>query len=173
MSDPIPQTDLDGNVPCFDDEDTTAHAAFANMKDLGPVEQAGVMYKMPNGQFCPSVPVTQKQRDDFALRAKMPKGASLGGIFHVHPGDDSAGQVFSPHDIQVANQLKVPSYVLFQKDGSVRKYVPGETPTRTMQLPGSREGAKVADGHPVPHPQQSLEKQQALAAALRTTDASQ
>jgi len=157
---------------CFDDMDTTAHATFGTLPDMDGIEHAGVIYKRPDGKFCGSTPVTQHLRDDFALQARMKKGDSLAGIYHVHPGTDDAGQVFSPHDIEVANQLKVPSYVFFQKDNSVRKYVPGATATRIMQLPGSRTGAKVADGEKVPPPP-SLDKQKAVVAALRNTDASQ
>lgn len=130
--------------------DSLDAAALAFKNQLDPkahTEQAGVFYGTPTG-YQPSIPVTQREHDRFALRASIPKGDTLGAIFHNHPGDDERAGVFSSEDIQTATQLKVPSYVMFQ-DGSVRKFVPGTTKTHSMRFTGDRFDTKVADGDPV------------------------
>lgn len=125
-----------------------AALAFKNQLDpRGHTEQAGVFYGTPSG-YQSSIPVTQREHDQFALRAQIPKGDTLGAIFHNHPGDDDRAGFFSPEDIQTATQLKVPSYVMFQ-NGSIRKFVPGTTKTHNMRFPGDRFDTKVADGDPV------------------------
>lgn len=147
---PIPVATVADGSPWHDDLDTAAHKAFGQSPDMQKAEQAGFMVAGPDGKYAFSNPVTQNDHDNFALRAQIKAGHKLAGIYHTHPGKDTDGQVFSPHDIEVANQLKVPSYVMFLKDGSVRKYVPGKTPTYHMNLRGSN--GTVADGDLVPAP---------------------
>lgn len=144
----IPLAELDPDLGWHPDTDTAAlHAAKGIGKGL---EQAGVLYKNASGQFSASKPVGQGARDEFSLRAKSQPGQTIAGIFHNHPGTDDNGQVFSPRDIAVADQLKVPSYVYFEKTGVTRKYVPGQTATRSIPDPVSpRNRVKVADGDPV------------------------
>lgn len=132
-------------------------AAYAFKNQIDPknhTEQAGVFYGTPAG-YQPSIPVTQREHDHFALRAAIPKGDTLGAIFHNHPGDDDRAGFFSPDDIQTATQLKVPSYIMFQ-DGSLRKFVPGTTKTHNMRFPGDRFDTRVADGDPVADLTQAL-----------------
>lgn len=141
----LPVTQLDPDAQWDSSLDSVAQKALLGVPS-GGFEQAGVLYGNQDGKYAYSLPVTQHARDDFALKTKLSDGMKMSGIWHIHPGYDDFGQVFSPHDIQVAEQLKVPSYVLFLKDHSIRKYVPGQTPTQLMQLPGSHEQLKVAKG---------------------------
>lgn len=145
---------IDPESPLFDSADQAAHA-LAPKLTTGGLEHAGVLIQTAEGKYQYST-LIQGDRDSFALAAKLPKGAKLAGIVHSHPGDEDMSQVFSPGDVTIANQLKIPSYVRFLKDGSVRKYVPGETATRQIQLAGSRAWQKVADGDPVPVPNTGL-----------------
>jgi hypothetical protein len=147
---PIPAASVADDAAWHDSLDTAAHKAFSQSPAMQKAEQAGFMVVGPDGKYAFSNSVTQNDHDNFALRAQIAKGHKLAGIYHTHPGKDTDGQVFSPHDIEVANQLKVPSYVLFLKDGSVRRYTPGKTPTYHMNLFGSN--GTVADGDSVPAP---------------------
>lgn len=151
MADDIPVAGLDPESTWDSDLDVSANSALRSLKpeSLG-LESAGVIYKGPDGKYARSVATTQKLRDGFALKTQTQKGDSLAGIWHVHPGDDAEGQVFSPNDIAMAKQLNVPSYVLFQKDGSIRKYVPGKT--SIYDQPGAdrmARNAKISKGDPV------------------------
>lgn len=148
MADTIPLAELDPQADWHPDADTAAMRAVASLGKSRGNERAGVLFKNPNGKFSYSSPVEQN-RDNFSLRVKPDPGHAIAGIFHTHPSNDQASQVFSPGDIDMANRLKVPSYVLFEKDGSVRKYVPGKTQTRDVAVSGSFKTQKVADGDPV------------------------
>lgn len=141
----MPTAALDPTSPWMDSADAAAQAAFARLQ-AGPQEQAGVLYRNANGKYAYSIPTTQKSEYDFALKASPQKGQSLAGIFHTHPGDDEFGHVFSENDIKTAQQLKLPSYVQFLKDGAIRSFTPGQTQTRSMPHPGSRVPYQVADG---------------------------
>jgi hypothetical protein len=149
-----PRADLDPTSPMFASADEAANAAFGRLVPNMTNEQAGVIYKTADGQFAYSIPTTQNKKDDFALQAIKGNGQSLAGIYHTHPGDDSFGQMFSPHDIEIAKQLAIPSYVQFLKDAAIRAYVPGKTRTWNMTMPGSRDFQKVAKGDPLVLPQQ-------------------
>jgi hypothetical protein len=140
-----PQAPLDPTSPMFGSLDEAANAAFGRLTP-GTVEQAGVLYKTPDGQFAYSIPTSQKQ-EGFSLRAINSPTQSMAGIFHTHPGNDSLGQVFSPSDIEIAQQLTMPSYVQFQKDGSIRAFVPGRTRTSDMNVSGTHQ--KIAKGDPL------------------------
>lgn len=146
----IPAAHADPTSPQFESLDAAAHAFSKAIRD--GAEQAGCLYSTPQGKFVYSIPTTQHEQDGFSLRAMLANGNKLAGIVHSHPGGDEFGQVFSPKDIEVASQLKVPSYVLFLKDGAVRKYVHGETPTSKMAMPGSAFAQKVSRGSDVPDP---------------------
>ena len=152
---------IDPDSPTYDSIDEAAHG-FTDKLGKGGKEHAGVLVQTPEGKYQYST-IIEGDRDSFQLAIKIPKGCKLAGIMHSHPGDDEISQVFSPGDVTTANQLKVPSYVLFSKDNSVRKYVPGVTQTRDMQLVGLHSSQKVAQGDslqlPQPKPDQQLADQ--------------
>lgn len=147
----VPRASLDPTSPTFESIDDAAHGAFSRL-EKSALEQAGIIYRNQAGKFQYSIPTSQGQRDGFALSAPTSKDAQIAAIFHTHPGDDSLAGVFSPNDVQVAKQLKVPSYIQFLKDSSVRSFTPGSTATRSMSLPGTRSSVTVADGDPVKLP---------------------
>ena len=116
------------------------------MKDA---EQAAVVIRRPDGTYGYSTVAPQQTHDSFALRAQIPQDHVLAGVVHSHPGSDSLGQVFSPQDLQVADKLKVPSFIRFNNDNSIRQYVPGTTSTQLTPVPGNRFGVKSAVGDPI------------------------
>lgn len=141
----------DPTSPEYDTTDAAAHALANLFAQGGNNETAGLLYKTPSGKFVysTSLPGTA---DHFELHAGVPKGHSIAGIVHTHPTDDPASQVFSQNDIDVAGQLKVPSYVRFLHDNSTRKYTPGVTKAERTAVSGSIAGQKTARGDDVPAP---------------------
>lgn len=135
----------------YDDLPSAARAALRGIKAIDG-EQAGAILKDPSGKYYATTPITSAQHDHFDFGVGVQKGWSLAGIYHTHPGNDDAGQYFSPDDLNVAHQLNVPSYIRFLKDDSIRSYTPGKTATSRMQYDGSPFGLKVARGDPVPDP---------------------
>lgn len=149
---PIPAASVADDAPWADDMDAAAHAGLGQVPVTPGSEQAGFLVANADGKYAYSNPVTQNHHDNFALKAQIKAGHKLAGIFHTHPGKDSDGQIFSPHDIEVANQLKVPSYVLFLKDGTVRKYTPGKTQTYSYPMQGTSGVVSKGDEVPLPKP---------------------
>lgn len=133
---------LDPNSPVFQTPDAAADAISQGFK--GKNEQAAAIIKRPDGTYGYSTVTPPQTETNFALRLQLPQGHALAGIVHNHPGTDSAGQVFSPDDINVANQLKVPSFIRFNKDSSIRQYIPGVTATQRVV-----GGDKTALGDPI------------------------
>lgn len=148
------QVTLDPTSPLFDSTDLAASALADKFGgDKQALETAGVILHGPDGKYRYSTSVGGRD-DSFQLAAQIPKGHTLAAIVHTHPGADAAGQVFSPNDLKMAQQLKLPSYVRFLNDGSTRMYQPGKTATQNM--PSGRFSIKVAKGDPLPPPTTGL-----------------
>lgn len=144
MPKPIPKISIDPNSPAFENMDEAARAFAATFPNDGS-ETAGMLYKDTDGQFrySTSIPGTDEH---FKFGALVPKGVSLGAIVHSHPGKDQLGQVFSPDDLDMANQMKLPSYIRFLNADDLRVYRPGVTKTEKMPMEGTRFGVTVARG---------------------------
>lgn len=138
-----PAVTLDPNSPVFTSLDAAANAVSGGYAKL-PGEQAAVIIRRPDGTYGYSTSVSQGQ-EGFALRALLPQGHSMAAIVHSHPGDDDRGQVFSTDDLNTAKQLNVPSYVRFNKDNSIRQYIPGKTATQKTSLYGSNVATAIGD----------------------------
>ena len=155
---PPPLVTIDPNAQTFGSPDEAADAVSKNFvdpdnRDKG--EQIAVIVKRPDGKFVASTAAAPANHDNSALRIGLPKGHTLAAIVHSHPGNDDLGQTFSNSDISTANQLKVPSFIRFAKDGSIRKYTPGKT--NKFQYTGSTpsggtEQLYAAHGDPIEVP---------------------
>lgn len=128
--------------PAFDSLDQAAHEVSKDFGKLPKVEQSAALFKREDGKYIYSAAVTNSDHDNFGMRVQFPKGMTLAGIVHSHPGEDDLGQYFSPNDIDIANQLKVPSYIRFLRDDSIRRYTPGQTATTNLR----GYGTHVAQG---------------------------
>jgi len=145
-----PVAALDPTSPWLPDLDTAVNEAIKRSGKIASNEQSGVIFKNADGHYAYSIPLTSARQDDFALRAQLAKGQSLAAIWHSHPGDDELATYFSPHDLEMADKLGIPSYVRFNSDGSIRSYTPGKTKTSYVSAPGDRVSRlKVARGDQV------------------------
>lgn len=124
---PKPIAALDPTSPWLPDLDTAVNEAIKRSGKMTDGEQSGVVIRNADGHYAYSIPLTSARQDDFALRAQVAKGQQLAAIWHSHPGNDQTAGYFSPQDISMADQLKIPSYIRFNSDGSVRRYMPGKT----------------------------------------------
>jgi uncharacterized protein DUF4329/JAB domain-containing protein similar to deubiquitination enzymes len=146
----MPTAALDPTSPWLPDLDTVVMEAIKRSGDIANNEQSGVIFKNSEGQYAYSIPLTSARQDDFALRAQIQKGHSLAAIWHSHPGEDDLAGYFSPQDLAMADQLKLPSYIRFNKDGSVRRYTPGKSATTSVNRgTGKFDQAKVSRGEPI------------------------
>ena len=134
--------------------DSAKDAAIAALNALPHIkagEHAGVILKGPDGKYYATAPIMTAQ-DDFQLHVPIQKGWSMAGIYHNHPGSDGLAQYFSPGDIQMADKLKVPSYIRFSADNVIRGYMPGQTKL-DVRLPNEdgdpMDAARVTRGEQV------------------------
>jgi hypothetical protein len=135
--------------------DSSAKSVLDTLTDDSRGEQAGVILQSPDGKYYSTTPIASADHNHFGMRVQLQKGWKISGIYHTHPGNDDLGQYFSTNDLAVAESLKVPSYIRFQSDGSVRKYTPGQTKTRMMSVSSERFGMRVARGDNLPAPKLS------------------
>ena len=134
--------------PAFDSLDQAAHEVSKDFGKQPKIEQSAALFKRDDGKYLYSAAVTNADHDNFGMRVQLPKGTTLAGIVHSHPGTDDLGQYFSSNDIDIANQLKVPSYIRFLRDDSIRRYTPGQTSTANLR----GFGTHVATGDPLTLP---------------------
>lgn len=144
----MPKITLDPDSPAHDTLDAAARALSGKFNKKSGNETAGMLFKDPDGKYRYSVTAPGSE-DKFELHIAVPKGYSVAGIVHSHPGIDERGQVFSPNDLDIAHQLKVPSYVNFLKDDSMRRYTPGVSKIQPMDNVGSRMPLHVSMGDPL------------------------
>ncbi len=171
MAVPVPVT-LDPASKSFRNADAAADAVskdFAKQKDD---EQAAVIFQGPDGLYRHSTVAPQHDHDNFSLVTRVPQGHKLAGLVHSHPGTDAYGLVFSPKDLDVADRLKVPSFIRFNDDNAIRKYTPGKTATQKTTFSGDRFGVKTARGDaldPEPTPEAPSDAETPSVAADGTT----
>lgn len=145
-----PTVVLDPTSPWMSDIDTAVTEAIKRSGKIAENEQSGVIFKNADGQYAYSIPLTSARQDDFALRAQVQKGHTLAAIWHSHPGEDDLSRYFSPQDLAMADKLKLPSYIRFNQDGAVRRYMPGKSAvTRINKGTGQFDSVKVSRGDPV------------------------
>jgi proteasome lid subunit RPN8/RPN11 len=156
MADQQPVAKVSPDTQGVDNLDTCANGVLGSLEKYNG-EAAGVIMQGPDGKYYNTDPI-DTPHDHFGMRVQLQKGWKIAGIYHTHPGQDELGQYFSTNDLAVSESLKVPSYIRFQKDGSVRRYTPGQTKTQNMAHAGDRFGMRVARGDdlsPPPSTQQS------------------
>lgn len=143
----VPLAVLDPTCKWTTDKDQTAVSALNNIAATNR-EEGGAIFQNEKGEYCYSIPVGSGQAGKFTLRARSTPEQKLVGIYHTHPegGLDGQDQNFSSDDVEMADQLKMASYIKALKDGTIKKYEPGVTPTKRFKG-GGRLAQKVSDGN--------------------------
>lgn len=157
----LPLAQVDPNPTFYEDQDESGFNALSELGDDSQ-EDAGLILQNPEGKYTYTHPLSSSQHDHFGFRAALQNGWKIAGVYHTHPGSDADGQVFSPDDLSMAAKLGVPSYIKFLKDGSIRKYMPGQTQTQNMPAVGNKFGLKVSTGDPLPEDSELKWRLQAL-----------
>lgn len=159
----------DPNSPAFDSPDDAADAVSKSFGSTPDQEQAALIFRRPDGKNVYST-TSVHAHDEFEMHAQVPKGYALSGIVHSHPTGDDTRQFFSPPDLAVAKQLKVPSYIRFNNDASIKKFEAGKTREQPYYPNGLAGGAAGigSKGDPLDAPKQA----QAPAPAAQNAPAS-
>lgn len=78
-------------------------------------------------EHCIALPMTRQNEGNFRLHITLKSNEHVAAIIHTHPSTDMVwdeSEKFSPDDKQMADSLRVPSYVYFAKLNQVRVYEP-------------------------------------------------
>lgn len=144
----VPLAVLDPTCKWTSSKDQAAVEAL-NRTLAGIHEVGGAIFQNEKGEYCYSIPVGNERNRRFKLRAQSTPAQKLAGIYHTHPpeGAEEQSQYFSHDDINMAEQLKMASYIKVLRDGAVKKFEPGTT--RTKKLVGGKTGALYSEGEPV------------------------
>lgn len=111
-------------------------------------EYAGVIYRTAAG-YAHTPPRRADREGGFELRLRpgvdLPRGAEVVALYHTHPR--AAGRradAHSPHDVEVARELGLVSYLGVVASGAVRAYDPAARPRAPADYPrGAHVGALV------------------------------
>jgi hypothetical protein len=140
----VPAAVLDPTCTWQPNMDEAANAGLNNaQKASDRYEEGGVIYQNKDGQYCYSIPVSTKDTNHFSFSAHNTPDQQIAGIYHTHPGSD--GGVFSADDVNMANQLKVPSYIKALRANVVKRLDPA-----AVQQALRHSSTKTSDGTLVP-----------------------
>lgn len=128
----------------FSDPNEAAVKSLAKIKDTRN-ELGGLIWQEPDGRYYASEPAGNERTRKFEVRVKLPKGAIPNALYHSHPpeGDhDLEGELFSPDDVDIADRMKLASYIKAMASGNIRRYEPGKSKTEPAPRSGSKSGGR-------------------------------
>src|ERR1044072_7780484 len=93
--------------------------------------ELGGVITQSGDRFFASEPQGNKNTGKFEARVKIPKGEKPVAIYHTHPFEpgNSDAERFSPGDVEIANRMKMLSYIRALESGKIKKYTPGKSRT--------------------------------------------
>jgi hypothetical protein len=132
---PAPSALAAGEKGSYPSVEAAAIAGLRSIPKGGSNEVGGgVLLNQQNGQYAFTQPVGQSNGYHFGAAVQVPQGWQLQGIYHTHPSGPSSTH-FSSDDVNMANQLKVPSYILPADDDTIRRLDPGKQPDHSAFNP--------------------------------------
>lgn len=134
--------------------DTPRAAAIAGLRSITgkKVESGGgILYNKEQNKYAYTEPVGQADGAHFAASVRVPQGWALNSTYHTHPAGPQSTQ-FSDDDINTAQQLKAPSYVLAHFDNKIRMFDPASSPISKNVTGRFSPGSLVDESKPLPAP---------------------
>jgi hypothetical protein len=123
----------------------TASAALRGIDTKKYERGGGILYNKEQDVYAATDPVGQSDGSHFAAAVSVPPGWTLHSTYHSHPSGKRSTQ-FSEDDINTAQQLKVPSYVLAYDDNKVRIFDPATSKTSKDDFGDKMSTARVSNG---------------------------
>jgi hypothetical protein len=121
----VPQAALDPTCTWQPSMDQAAVTGLSNAQQTSDrYETGGVIYKNSDGNYCYSIPVGNKDPNHFTFGAHSTPDQTIAGIYHTHPAGGGEGGTFSADDVNMASQLKVPSYIKALRANQVKRIDP-------------------------------------------------
>jgi len=121
-----PVSRLPDGYQTYPTADAAAAAALRGITEKQYERGGGILYNKEQNVYAATSPVGQSDGSHFAAAVGMPKGWELHATYHTHPSGDRSTQ-FSEDDINTAQQLKVPSYILPFDDNKVHMFDPSSS----------------------------------------------
>lgn len=87
----------------------------------------GILFNPQTRQYAYTTPAGMSQDAHFGTRVQFVQPWQLDSIYHSHPSAPRSTQ-FSQDDIDIAQRLGVPSYILTRYDNKVRLFDPATSP---------------------------------------------
>lgn len=144
--------------------DTVESAAIAGLRSVTGQDMeygGGILQNKQSGKYAYTQPVGQGQGSHFGARVQVPQGWQMSATFHTHPNGPNSTN-FSGDDVNMAQQLKMPSYILPYQDNTIRKFDPADRASNHVYNSGDPDRAyapgvsvtegPIPDGVPKAHP---------------------
>lgn len=139
-----PEAVLDPTCAWQPSEDQAATTALNNASDVSTKKEVGgVLYKNDDGQYCYSIPVGNSNSYHFKLAAHSAPGQQMAGVYHTHPKGNGEDSTFSEDDVNMANQLKMASYIKALKNDEIRRLDPASAQIAMHLTPSTSHGVLV------------------------------
>lgn len=146
MPKPLPSALGDGYVT-YPSADQAAMAALRSIQEKHVETGGAVLFNPQAGHYAYTQPVGKNDTGHFSAAVQVPPGWQMAALFHTHPVGARSTE-FSPDDIDMARQLKVPSYILPLYDGKVRSFDPASSPVSKSPQGPFAVGSVVEDAPP-------------------------
>jgi proteasome lid subunit RPN8/RPN11 len=134
---------------------TASAAAVAALRSIDNKQYergGGILYNKEQNVYAATDPVGQSDGSHFAAAVGVPPGWQLHSTYHTHPSGARSTQ-FSDDDINTAQQLKAPSYVLARDDNKIRMFDPASSKVQKDSFPSTNRystGSLVDETPPAP-----------------------
>lgn len=138
----------DGDLGTYDTAQAAAIAGLRSIKETTSEYGGGVLYNPGTKKYSYTQPVGQGDGSHFGARIAVPQGWQLDSIYHTHPKGPQSS-VFSMDDVNMAQQLNKPSYILPLADNTIRKFDPSDSESNHVVRKGFDPSASYAPGVPI------------------------
>jgi len=120
---PLPLSAYDPAQAGISDLQDCARAALAAAVQVGGDDEAGgALFQSADGLCHYTIPVTQHIPTGVDYRVAVPRNSKMLALYHDHPGT-AAPHFFSAPDLNLANRMHLPMYVLVVREGVVMTYL--------------------------------------------------
>ena len=144
MAKPIPSR-LADNYQTYPTPDAAAVAALRGIDNTEYERGGGILFNKEQNVYAATEPVGQNDGSHLAAAVGVPKGWKLHSTYHTHPAGPLSTQ-FSDNDVDTAQQLKAPCYVLARDDDKVRVFDPASSKVSYDVHPGHFGGGRFSNG---------------------------
>lgn len=141
----------DNDAGSYESAEAAAVAALGALRsgDKHVERGGGILYNAQTQKYAFTQPVGQLDDAHFSASIAVPQGWQLKSIYHSHP-EGPQSTIFSGDDVAMAQQLKIPSYILAHYDNKIRVFDPATSAVTRSAGTSSSIGSLVDEPAPSP-----------------------